>query len=86
MISAPRPRPPSPVTGTTAPPRRPIDAISKPIPCRADGYPSHGSCGAARAADLRAGACAVGEKGVMAGIADGGVALALAIPNMRGLT
>ena len=39
-----------------------------------------------RAVDLRAGACAVGEKGVMAGIADGGVALALAIPNMRGLT
>ncbi|EJN84089.1 hypothetical protein HMPREF1129_1875 [Actinomyces naeslundii str. Howell 279] len=31
-------------------------------------------------------ACAVGEKAVMAGIADGGAALALAIPNMRGLT
>ena len=31
-------------------------------------------------------ACAVGEKAVIAGIADGGAALALAIPNMRGLT
>ena len=30
--------------------------------------------------------CAVGEKGAMAGMLAGGVALALAIPNMRGLT
>ena len=30
--------------------------------------------------------CAVGEKGAMAGIADGVVTLALATPTMRGLT
>ncbi len=35
---------------------------------------------------LGARTCAVGEKGVMAGIVDGRAALALAIPNMRGLT
>ena len=44
--------------------------------------------GLLRAVPLTCGweACAVGEKAVMAGIADGGAALALAIPNMRGLT
>ena len=39
-----------------------------------------------RAADLRAGACAVGEKGATAGMVAEGVALALVIPTMRGLT
>ncbi|OLO64633.1 hypothetical protein BKH22_05555 [Actinomyces oris] len=30
--------------------------------------------------------CAVGEKGAMAGMVAGGIALALATPTMRGLT
>ena len=44
------------------------------------------SCDAAGPSTCVREACAVGEKAVMAGIADGGVAIALAIPNMRGLT